>query len=224
MYNIKGTRAWIFDYGGTLDTGGHHWGRVLWHFWQQAGVPVDEQQFRDAYVFAERMLGSQPIIKRDFTFYQTLQEKLRIELQQVECQAYCATLLDMIYESTRQHTVHSREVLQKLEGPKVLVTNFYGNMPTVLREFGLDGLFLQVIESALVGVRKPDPRIFQLGVEALGLCADEVTVVGDSLSKDIAPARRLGCHTIWLRGEQWTDAAVDESAAECIINDLEELL
>lgn len=223
MNNI-GTRAWIFDYGGTLDTGGHHWGRVLWHFWQQAGVPVDEQHFREAYVFAERMLGSQPIVKPDFTFYQTLREKLRIELQQVGHQVYCATLLDMIYESTRQHTARSREVLQRLEGPKVLVSNFYGNMPTVLREFGLDGLFLRVIESALVGVRKPDPRIFQLGVEALGLRADEVTVVGDSLSKDIAPARRLGCHTVWLRGEQWTDAAVDESAAECIINDLEELL
>ena len=223
MSNI-GTRAWIFDYGGTLDTGGHHWGRVLWRFWQQAGVPVDEQHFREAYVFAERMLGSQPIVKPDFTFYQTLREKLRIELQQVGHQAYSAMLLDMIYESTRQHTARSREVLQRLEGPKVLVSNFYGNMPTVLREFGLDGLFLQVIESALVGVRKPDPRIFQLGVEALGLRADEVTVVGDSLSKDIAPARRLGCHTVWLRGEQWTDAAVDESAAECIINDLEELL
>ena len=224
MNNILGTRAYIFDYGGTLDTGGCHWGRILWRAWQQAGVPASEEQFREAYVFAERMLGSQPIIKPDYTFRQTLSEKLRIELAQAGFDAYHDTVLEIVYEQTLRHVTHSREVLQQLRQPMVLVSNFYGNMPTVLREFDLDQLFMQVVESAMVGVRKPDPRIFMLGVEALGLSPEQVVVVGDSMEKDILPARQVGCRTVWLRGEQWSDVPVDESLPDLIITDLKELL
>jgi len=94
----------------------------------------------------------------------------------------------------------------------VLVSNFYGNVDEVLRDFDLRRYFTGVIESAVVGVRKPDPRIFQLGVVALGLPANEVLVVGDSLRKDILPARSLGCRTAWIKGRGWTpdeDAATD---------------
>ena len=109
--------------------------------------------------------------------------------------------------------------------PMVLVSNFYVNMPVVLREFGFDGLFLRVIESAVVGIRKPDPRIFLLGVEALGLRPEEVTVVGDSLDKDIIPAHEAGCQTIWLRGEGWNNHPQTPSQGEWdSIDSLDELL
>ena len=75
------TRGYIFDYGGTLDTGGCHWGKMFWHAYQQASVPVSEPQFREAYVHAERTLGSTPIIRPDFTFRQTLETKLRLQLE-----------------------------------------------------------------------------------------------------------------------------------------------
>ena len=73
--------GYIFDYGGTLDTGGQHWGQVLWHAYERHHVPVSEAQFREAYVHAERMLGSQHIIQPDFTFRQTLEAKLRLQLE-----------------------------------------------------------------------------------------------------------------------------------------------
>ena len=41
-------RGYIFDYGGTLDTHGCHWGKVIWHAYQRCGVPVTEAQFREA--------------------------------------------------------------------------------------------------------------------------------------------------------------------------------
>ena len=94
----------------------------------------------------------------------------------------------------------------------VLVSNFYGNVDEVLRDFDIRRYFVGVIESAVVGVRKPDPRIFQLGVVALGMAPDEVLVVGDSLRKDILPARSLRCHTAWIKGRGWTpdeDTATD---------------
>ena len=218
--------AYLFDYGGTLDTGGHHWGQVIWQAWQQAGVPVGEAAFREAYVHAERMLAREPLIRPDYTFRQTLDTKLRIELARVHCDAYRPQVLDILYGQTLQHTRHSREVLSLLAErfPLVLVSNFYGNLATVLREFRLHGLFRHVVESAVAGVRKPDPRIFLLGVEALGLRPAQVMVVGDSLAKDMVPARAAGCRTTWLRGRQWTDEAVDSDVPDRIITDLSELI
>jgi putative hydrolase of the HAD superfamily len=117
------------------------------------------------------------------------------------------------------------EAIKERGLPMVLVSNFYGNMPVVLREFGFDGLFLKVIESAVVGISKPDPRIFLLGVEALGLKPEEVTVVGDSLDKDIIPAREAGCQAVWLRGEGWTPVSHIGDYPHCeTIDSLDELL
>lgn len=223
---ILENKGYIFDYGGTLDTGGCHWGKVLWHAYQQVGVPVSESLFRDAYVHAERTLGKNPIIKPDFTFRKTLETKINIELDFLGLPDYAGKVLDLVYAQTCRHTAHSRQVLQQLHGrfPMVLVSNFYGNIQTVLQEFGFDGLFSHIIESAVVGVRKPDPKIFQLGVEALGMEPHTVTVVGDSIDKDIIPAHKAGCRTVWIRGEQWTDDPVDESQADLVVDTLDELL
>ena len=219
-------KGYIFDYGGTLDTGGHHWGKVIWHAYERQQVPVSEAQFREAYVHGERTLGKNPIIQPDFTFRQTLEKKLQLQLEFLHQEDYLSPLLDDLYSRTQAETRKSREVLLRLKEqyPMVLVSNFYGNIQTVLDEFGLDGVFSQIIESAVVGVRKPDPRIFSLGVEALGQKPDEVVVVGDSIDKDIVPARQAGCHTVWFRGEGWTDDPVDESIPDRIITDLRELL
>ena len=219
-------KGYIFDYGGTLDTGGHHWGKVLWHAYQRQQVPVTEAQFREAYVYGERTLGKNPIIQPDFTFHRTLETKLRLQFEYLHEQSSMSEVLSDLHERTRQVTAHSREVLLQLKEryPMVLVSNFYGNIAVVLQEFGFDGIFQTVIESAVVGIRKPDPRIFTLGVEALGLQPEEVTVVGDSIDKDILPAKKAGCHTVWFKGEGWTDDPVDERQADRVITDLSELL
>ena len=172
--------GYLFDYGGTLDTGGQHWGKVLWHAYERQQVPVTEAQFREAYVHAERTLGKNPIIQPDFTFRRTLEEKVRIEMDYLGLTGYGEAVVNDLYERTKTETAHSVSVLQTLRQryPMVLVSNFYGNIAVVLREFGFEGLFDHIIESAVVGVRKPDPQIFTLGVEALGLKPEEVVVVG----------------------------------------------
>ena len=225
-------KGYIFDYGGTLDTGGQHWGKVIWHAYEHLQVPVSETDFRDAYVHAERTLGKNPIIQPDFTFYKTLETKIRLQLEYLQTSyitpltSYILPLTSHLYEATVAETSKSREVLLSLKKqyPMVLVSNFYGNIATVLKEFKLDGIFDTIIESAVVGVRKPDPQIFTLGVEALGMQPDEVVVVGDSMDKDIIPASKAGCHTVWFKGEGWTNAPVDESPAGKVITDLTQLL
>ena len=219
-------RGYIFDYGGTLDTGGNHWGKVIWHAYERQQVPVTEAQFREAYVHAERTLGKNPIIQPDFTFKRTLEKKIRIELEFLGLAEYQQRVVDDLYAITLRETACSRQVLLRLRQkyPMVLVSNFYGNIATVLREFHLDGIFDAIIESAVVGVRKPDPRIFSLGVEALGLQPDEVMVVGDSLDKDIIPARQAGTYACLFKGEGWMNEPVDESAANQVITKLSDLL
>ena len=77
-------KGYIFDYGGTLDTGGQHWGKVIWHAYERQQVPVSEEAFREAYVHAERTLGRYPIIQPDFTFYKTIETKIRIQLEYLQ--------------------------------------------------------------------------------------------------------------------------------------------
>lgn len=226
-------KGFIFDYGGTLDTRGNHWGKVLWHGYERTGVPVGEEDFRDAYVYGERTLATSPIVKPDFTFRDTLQAKIRLQLQWLEenrnlgdATRYLERILDDVYQQTKDTTKESALVLEELAKrfPLVLVSNFYGNISTVLREFGLDHLFGDIIESAVVGIRKPDARIFALGVERLGLKVEEVAVVGDSYDKDILPSHSIGCHTIWFKGEGWTDDVVENPVADKVIGSLKEIL
>ncbi|MDE7024572.1 MAG: HAD family hydrolase [Paramuribaculum sp.] len=231
MENIKGI---IFDYGGTIDSRGVHWSEVIWDGYIAAGVPVDKPLFRDAYVFAERELARTRHILPHHTFADLLLIKMRIELQWLADQGHLSanaaelwaqSVADYCYNAARSSIADARPVLDALFArfPMVLVSNFYGNVEAVLEDFDLRRYFRSIIESAVVGVRKPDPRIFQLGVDALGLPADQVLVVGDSYKKDILPAESLGCRVAWLKGKGWT-AEEDAQMHPAIISSLSQLL
>jgi putative hydrolase of the HAD superfamily len=56
-------------------------------------------------------------------------------------------------------------------------------------------LFDHVIESAKIGLRKPDPRIYRMMVEALGV-KPEACVYLDDLGVNLKPARDMGMTTI----------------------------
>ena len=97
-------------------------------------------------------------------------------------------------------------------------------MPVVLKEFSLNKYFGSIIESAVVGIRKPDPRLFALGVKALGLQADEVVVIGDSYRKDIYPSLSIGCKAVWLKKICWEEEPIIPGAEPtAIIGDIAEL-
>ncbi len=231
--NLKDVKGIIFDYGGTIDSGGDHWSEIIWNGYNKAGVAVSKEDFRVAYVYAERELARTLHILPHHNFDDLLLIKMQIELQYLaqegkfapsEVDAKAKEIADYCYQTARTFTSKAADVLKKLSSryPMVLVSNFYGNIEAVLKDFGLDGYFRKIIESAVVGVRKPDPAIFKLGVEALGLKPEEVLVVGDSYKKDILPARSLGCQTAWLKGKGWT-AEEDAQQDPCQISSLEEL-
>lgn len=234
MENIDIIKGIIFDYGGTIDSRGVHWSEVIWDGYQAAGVPVDKPTFREAYVFAERELARTRHILPHHTFADLLLIKMRIELQWLADQSHLPAgaaelwakpVADYCYDAAKNSIADARPVLDALyeRYPMVLVSNFYGNVESVLEDFDLRSYFRSIIESAVVGVRKPDPQIFRLGVDALGLRPEEVLVVGDSYKKDIVPAESLGCHVAWLKGKGWT-ADEDAQMHPSIIASLSELL
>lgn len=228
---IKGI---IFDYGGTLDSGGAHWSEVIWGAWQRAGIMVTKEEFREAYVYAERELARVRHILPTHDFHDVLLIKMKIELgrlaeqtlfppEQIEPKAeetarYC-------YEEAKSWIEKAVPVLESLREkyPMVLVSNFYGNIESVLEDFGIRKYFDAIIESAVLGIRKPDPRIFEHGVKALGLLPEQCLVIGDSYRKDIVPAESIGCQALWLKGKGFT-AEEDSQLHPNTISRLEEAL
>jgi putative hydrolase of the HAD superfamily len=55
-----------------------------------------------------------------------------------------------------------------------------------------------VIDSGAVGVMKPDPRIFAMAVEAMGIDAADAWYVGDMPAIDVAGARRAGMNPVLM--------------------------
>ena len=196
---IKGI---LIDFGGTIDSDGIHWFDQFRDAYALV-ADVPEPLLWDAYVHTERTLGRNPIIKPTDTFCKTLQTKIALQTEYLQSHGITVTaqdtILDTCYNKVVKHISSvSKPVLERIKLPMVLVTNFYGNMHTVLEEFGLSHLFKDVIESAVAGVRKPDPQIFRLGVAALGLQPQETIMIGDSQEKDILPAQSIGCQTFQI--------------------------
>ena len=153
-------------------------------------------------------------------------ESLFLSLSDSEIRQIAVDMARYINAKTLALLNENRQVLEHLKQagyPMVLVSNFYGNINQVLKDAEIDGYFKEVIESAVVGVRKPNPAIFALGVCALDLPASQVLVVGDTYGKDIIPAHKLGCHTLWIKGLQWEEKKVDESIPDGIIKKLSEM-
>lgn len=86
--------------------------------------------------------------------------------------------------------------------------------------------FTKVLTSEDVRAYKPDPRIFEQALEAMGAQPDEVLHVGDSLHSDVAGAAKLGIDTAWIcRDRRIYDIGRCEALHKiCSLNDLQAIL
>jgi len=91
-----------------------------------------------------------------------------------------------------------------------IVTNGGDGQDTKIDKVGIRPLLSCAVVSGNVGIRKPDPAIFHLAVEAAGGAGPEAPwMVGDNARNDIIGGRDAGLQTIWISfGEPWTNVAL----------------
>ena len=82
-----------------------------------------------------------------------------------------------------------------------------------LRRLGLDGLFDKIFLSSDFGIKKPDLRFF--GAALKDLDPQRTVMVGNDMTCDIEPAKKLGLSTVYVRSK--ISPKSDNPSADMII-------
>ena len=93
----------------------------------------------------------------------------------------------------------SRELLGRLHrrGLRLaVVSNFDRRLPEILAGLGLAAHLDAVVLPSEAGTAKPDPRIFGLALERLGVSPAEAIFLGDDAERDLAGARAAGLRAV----------------------------
>jgi putative hydrolase of the HAD superfamily len=85
-----------------------------------------------------------------------------------------------------------------------VISNSNGSVQQALEIAGLAAQLEFVIDSSVVGIAKPDPRIFELGLRAARTAPDETVYIGDSYFVDVVGAQRAGLRGVLFDpGRMW---------------------
>ena len=76
----------------------------------------------------------------------------------------------------------------------------------------IDEIFELVVDSGFVGIRKPEPEIYLLTQERLGVAAEEILFV-DDIDVNVAAARELGWNAVQFSDNAQAVAAIDAALA-----------
>lgn len=94
-----------------------------------------------------------------------------------------------------------REAMKELRagGVKVaVVSNSEGMLESLFTKLELIDCFDALVDSASVGVEKPDPRIFAIACERTGTTADRALHLGDTIATDIEGAKNAGMRALLI--------------------------
>lgn len=108
--------------------------------------------------------------------------------------------LSYLFDRHRKVITRREGLKETLDGLKArgyrlgIISNIMSRsfVPRILEEYGLQDYFEELVLSSECGIRKPNPAIFDLALEKMGLTKEECCYVGDTVSRDIIGARRAG--------------------------------
>lgn len=80
-----------------------------------------------------------------------------------------------------------------------LITNCSAEVPLIMKNTELLNFFDVTIFSASVGMKKPDPQIYNLACEQLGVEPNECLYIGDGDSNELSGASQLGMYAVMIR-------------------------
>jgi putative hydrolase of the HAD superfamily len=102
-----------------------------------------------------------------------------------------------------------------------VISNWDRRLASLIEGLGLGEMFDVVVSSADVGLRKPDPRVFMLACERLGVAPEEAVHVGDHHYADVLGARAVGMTPVLI--QRAGSDAMPAMAACATIRTFEEL-
>jgi HAD superfamily hydrolase (TIGR01509 family) len=204
--SLGGARACVFDAGGTLVH--PDWGRLSALAEAHAGRRFGADEMRRAFgemlkCVNEPTPGGRVIGQsgRHWTF-RAMYEGLGLD------GAACGELVGLIDAAHAERHVwcgpdpDAPRVIDELRRRGLLVAVVSntedGRARDSLEAAGLGGRFDAVVDSHLVGLRKPDPAIFRHALGLLGVEPDEAVFVGDSYAHDALAARAAGLRAVLL--------------------------
>ncbi len=203
-------RAVFFDAGDTLV---HKWvlkaERFLWLCRQaQTPVPDDPILQREGARAQERYFQNrQQHEDRDSRDWFIRMNRLGLEgmgLSGPDLDALAATILDISKTLPQRSGVLDPEAIPLLKSLRAsgyrlaIISNWDGTLVDILRPSGLSGYFDAVLDSDVVGSRKPEARMFEIACAACGVRPEEAVHVGDSPGADVLGALKAGITPVLL--------------------------
>ena len=223
---LKGASVLLFDFGGTLDSDGIPWKARFFRIWKDEAGEIAPAAFDRAFYDADdavvgRVAAETPLAETVGRVARGLVQGIRHAADEPLAEKIAARFL----ADARERLSSSAVLLKRLAGRYRLgiVSNFYGNLGAVCRESGIAPYLSVAIDSAAVGFRKPDARIFEAALAPLDARPSDAIFVGDSLPRDMAGARAVGMPHVWLSTEE-TPCCCPEDPVIRSLGDLEEIL
>jgi HAD superfamily hydrolase (TIGR01549 family) len=207
-------RGLIFDLGSTLIRFHGEWGKVV----SQAHLALVEQLQHDGLSLDRGAVAAE--FQRQMEIYYHERESDFIEvttayvLRQVlrhfghldVSDEAIRRALERMYRLTETHwsTMPGVDpILEELRGADYrlgMISNAgnEANVHRLIDNAGLRPYFDPILISAAVGLRKPNPALFEMVLRAWALPPEETVMIGDTLGADILGAQNAGMHQIWL--------------------------
>ena len=105
-----------------------------------------------------------------------------------------------------------------------LISNSHRCLSSFQQHFELEGLITAAISSSEHGYLKPHPSIFEAALKLAGVEATESVMVGDSLTHDIAGAKRVGMRAVLVHRAETTPACGEDVPIIRTLTELPSLL
>ena len=212
--------AVVFDLGGTLIDylgGAPSWPEMeypgvqaLHDCLSAAGFPIDAEAFRESFIGAmdHRWRAATEGVSDPPTLASLILEAchaagfhLESTLHETAIAAYCAPIAERAVVAggaepllawLRGHGVHIGLISNTIWPAEVHRLD--------LERHGLLHHIQATVFSSETGLWKPDPRIFALALNELGVQADRAVFVGDRLMEDVLGAQRAGLRAVFVEG------------------------
>jgi HAD superfamily hydrolase (TIGR01509 family) len=212
--------AILFDMGGTLDGRGA-WRERFERVFAEAGVVRSRDERMRAFDHAEqRAHATAAMGTAGLRDHVSTHLGWQFEDLGIDDAAAAGAIVDRFVAAATDVAASNCRMLAALraQGYRLgLVSNACGNAAALCAELGYAPYLSVVVDSHRVGVAKPDPAIFWHALRALDVPPARAGFVGDSLDRDILPAKALGMWTCWVTRRPLDPAA---AAADAVVDDV----